>query len=200
MSFEELPLFPLNTVLVPGGVLQLRIFEARYLDLVRACGRSGQGFGVCLLLGGAPEAGPASQRAGTAAFGTEALISDFSTLPDGLLGLVVTGARRFRVMRTRVRDNGLVVGDIEWLPEVRAGVVRPEHGLLATLLARIAERAGGALAAADATCFDDAAWIGWRLTEHLPISHAQRQQLLQEPDPHARLDRLVQLLPSLQPD
>lgn len=195
---HELPLFPLNAVLFPGGSLRLRIFEARYLDLVRSCSREGHGFGVCLLMGGAPEVGPASVSAGSAAYGTEALITDFTLLPDGLLGLTVTGARRFHVTRTRVRDSGLVVGEVDWLDSDPVDNLRPEHGLLSMLLARIAERAGGALASAEQSRFDEAGWVGWRLAEHLPLSLAQRQMLLQESCPHARLDRLVQLLPSFQ--
>lgn len=194
MGFAELPLFPLNTVLFPGGELRLRIFEPRYLDLVRACGREGRGFGICLLLAGHEVGPPAS----SAAFGTEARIVDFTLHADGLLGLTVRGGRRFHVARTRVRDNGLVMGDVDWLAEPAQDELRPEHGLLSILLARIAERIGGTLAQAEQRCYDDAAWVGWRLGEVLPLSQSQRQALLQEPDPHARLDHLVQLLPEFQ--
>ena len=99
-----LPLLPLQAVLVPGAGLDLRIFERRYLDMVRDCGRSGSGFGVCLILEGS-ETGAAATPA---AFGTEALIEDFGSTPDGLLSLRVRGRRRFHVLRTRVRDNGLL--------------------------------------------------------------------------------------------
>ncbi|MBB5016638.1 LON peptidase substrate-binding domain-containing protein [Rehaibacterium terrae] len=194
MARAELPLFPLRTVLFPGGELRLRIFEPRYLDLVRSCSREGRGFGVCLLLAG-QEVGP---QATSAAFGTEARIVDFALLPDGLLGLTVRGGRRFHVARTRVRDNGLVVGDIDWLREPDGDELRPEHALLSVLLARMAERVGGSLARAEQRCYDDAAWVGWRLGELLPLTLPQRQALLQEPDPHARLDHLVQLLPEFQ--
>lgn len=190
----ELPLFPLAAVLFPGGELRLRIFEPRYLDLVRACGRAERGFGVCLRF----ESGAAGAPGGSAAFGTEARIVDFATLPDGLLGLTVRGERRFHVERTRVRDNGLAMGDVRWLPEPPAEALRPEHGLLAILLARMVERLGGPLAQADQRCFDDADWVGWRLGELLPLSLPQRQHLLQEADPHARLEQLVRLLPEFQ--
>ncbi len=107
---RSLPLFPLNTVLVPGAALGLRVFEPRYLDLVRDCGRNGTGFGVCLILEGREVGAPATP----AAFGTEARIEDFDSGPDGLLHLRLRGGRRFHVERTRVRDNGLVVADVSW--------------------------------------------------------------------------------------
>src|SRR5687768_5066986 len=107
---ESLGLFPLHTVLLPGAALGLRVFERRYLDLVRDCGRSGRGFGVCLILDGNEVGAPAS----AAAFGTEALIEDFGSGDDGLLTLRVRGARRFHVNRVRVRDSGLQVADVSW--------------------------------------------------------------------------------------
>jgi Lon protease-like protein len=186
----SLPLFPLQTVLLPGAALGLRIFETRYLDLVRSCGRSGEGFGICLILDGAEAGTPATP----AAFGTEARIEDFGTGPDGLLTLQVRGARCFHVRRTRVRDNGLLVADIDWRPNDEVEPLRPEHGLLATVLERILDQVGGEHAEAPSARFDDAAWIGWRLAEFLPLSNAQRQALLQEGDPHARLDRLLALM------
>jgi Lon protease-like protein len=188
---DPLPLFPLGTVLFPGGRLSLRIFEPRYLDLVRDCTRQGHGFGVCLILAGREVGEPALP----AAIGCEANIIDFSATADGLLGIVVVGGRRFRVERTRVRDNGLLLGDIAWLPEVDRARVRPEHHLLSVVLGRLCERAGDACEKAE---LEDAEWVGWRLGEWLPLTHAQRQGLLQENDPHARLQRLVEQLPQFQ--
>ncbi|HEY0309626.1 MAG TPA: LON peptidase substrate-binding domain-containing protein [Luteimonas sp.] len=187
MEAGTLGLFPLHAVLVPGAALGLRVFEPRYLDLVRECGRSGGGFGVCLIMEG-EEAGAAATPA---AFGTEAMIEDFDTDDSGVLTLRVRGRRRFRVERTRVRDNGLVVGEVEWRDPDPDEELRPEHGLLALLLQRILEQAGGEHADAPASRFDDAAWVGWRLSELLPLADLQRQSLLQEDDPHARLQQLL---------
>ena len=187
---ESLPLFPLRTVLVPGGSLGLRIFETRYLDLVRDCGRSGTGFGVCLILDG-EEAG---QPATPATVGTEARIEDFGKSDDGLLTLQVRGARRFRLRETHVRSNGLLVGEVDWLDPDPDDELRPEHGLLGSLLRQAIERVGGEYADAPPARFDEAAWVGWRLAELLSIALPQRQALLQEDDPHARLDRLLALI------
>lgn len=190
-SPEWLGLFPLHTVLVPGAALGLRVFEPRYLDLVRDCGRRGRGFGVCLIIDGEEVGAPAS----AAAFGTEALIEDFGNDADGLLTLRVRGARRFHARRVRVRDNGLQVAEIEWCAPDPEQAVRPEHGLLAILLQQLVDRFGGEHAMAPRVRMEDAAWVGWRLAELLPLQDAQRQALLQIDDPHERLDRLLALLP-----
>ena len=190
-ALPTLPLFPLQTVLLPGAALDLRIFEPRYLDMVRDCGRGGSGFGVCLILDGEEAGAPATP----AAFGTEAMIEDFGSTEQGLLTLQVRGARRFHVRRTRVRGNGLIVGDVEWLPTDPDDALRAEHGLLSTVLTRVIEHVGGEHARAPARLLDDAAWVGWRLAELLPLDNAQRQSLLQEEDPHARLDQLLALMP-----
>ena len=185
----SLPLFPLHAVLVPDAALDLRIFERRYLDMVRDCGRNGGGFGVCLILDGDEAGAPATP----AAFGTEALIEDFDTTPEGLLSLRVRGRRRFRVLRTRVRDSGLVVADIEWREDAAASPrLRPEHALLAELLRRILAQVGTGGAEPAPLLFENAAWVGWRLAEVLPLSMPQRQALLQLDDPHARLQRLLE--------
>lgn len=184
----SLPLFPLHGVLVPGAALDLRIFERRYLDMVGECGRNGSGFGVCLILEGSEAGTPATP----VAFGTEAVIEDFGTTPEGLLSLRVRGRRRFHVMRTRVRDTGLVVADIEWRVDTpTSSRLRPEHALLAELLRRILLQVDAGHIDPDPALFDDAAWTGWRLAELLPLSMPQRQALLQLDDPHARLQFLL---------
>ncbi|WP_407352601.1 LON peptidase substrate-binding domain-containing protein [Luteimonas sp. R10] len=186
----SLGLFPLHTVLVPGAALGLRVFEPRYLDLLRDCGRSGDTFGVCLILEGAEAGAPATP----AAYGTEALVEDFDRDPDGVLALRVRGARRFHVRRTRVRDNGLVVAGIDWLDDDPEEPLQPQHALLGELLQRILEQVGTGIAAIPKPRFDDAAWVGWRLAELLPLSDAQRQGLLQEADPHLRLQQLLEFV------
>jgi Lon protease-like protein len=190
----ELPLFPLSTVLFPGGRLDLRVFERRYLDLVRDCTRSGSGFGVCLIVRGREAGTPATP----AAFGTLARIVDFATLPDGLLGIVTRGHERFHVERTRVRDNGLVIGHVELLPDDAVEPVPPEYGLLAQIVQRLADQIGGELAQAEQARFDDSAWVAWRLAEILPLEMDERQQLLQQSDATRRLALLAEWLPRFQ--
>lgn len=190
-AIGTLGLFPLNAVLLPGAAMDLRVFEPRYLDLVRECGRLGRGFGVCLILEGEETGSPAVP----AAFGTEAVIEDFGITAEGLLTLHVRGARRFHTRRVRVRDNGLQVADVDWCPDDPREPLRPEHGLLSTVLERVIDHVGGEHARASHERFDDAAWVGWRLAELLPLSGIQRQQLLQLDDVHERLEHLLTLMP-----
>ncbi len=196
METSELPLFPLSSVLFPGGTLGLRLFEPRYLDLIKRCGRSGEGFGICLILDGREAGTPAIP----AALGTEAAIIDFAMTDDGLLGITVEGRRRFHVERTRVRADGLIMADVSWLPAPEPQPLRDEHALLSILLARIMDKAGIEHGGAGKGDLADAAYVGWRLAEWLPLSGEDRQWLLQENDPHRRLDQLVQRLPDFQPE
>ena len=188
MAYESLPLFPLREVLLPGAAMDLRIFERRYLDLVRDCGRSASGFGVCLILEGDEAGAPAIP----AAYGVEARIENFDLGEDGLLSLRVRGHRRFHVVRTRVRDNGLVMADVEWRCADEDGEIRPEHALLGTLLQTMMEKVGTDLAKLSPRVFERAGWVGWRLAQVLPITPEQRVSLLQEDDVHARLQRLLE--------
>jgi len=192
----DLPLFPLSSVLFPGGPLTLRIFESRYLDMVRECSRNGSGFGVCLILDGGEVGAPAKP----AATGTLARIVDFYTLPDGLLGITAEGGERFHVERTRVRHDGLLRGDVQYLPAEPVLPVPAEYGLLATLLERIAEKAGGDYERAPRAYFDNASWVGFRLAELLPLENIERQQVLITTDPIARLHMLTKYLQRFQHD
>ncbi|APO95043.1 LON peptidase substrate-binding domain-containing protein [Xanthomonas vesicatoria] len=188
---SALPLFPLHSVLLPGAAMGLRVFERRYLDLVRECGRNGTSFGVCLILEGNEVGVPATP----AAFGTEVRIEDFDVGADGVLVLRLRGTRRFHVQRSRIRDNGLLVGEVSWCEPDPDDELRPEHSLLATVLERMLEQVGGEFASVGPGLLDQSAWVGWRLAELLPLTEQQRLSLLQQDDPHRRLDQLLTWMP-----
>lgn len=194
MKKTELPLFPLRTVLVPGGRLPLQIFEPRYLELVRDCARDGAGFGVCLILEGS-EAGAPPQHT---SIGTLATIRDFDTLPNGLLGIVVEGGERFRVLSTRVRHNGLLTGAVSWLPAAPPTRVADEHLVLVQILERLLEQVGDRYPDWRREQLEDAQWVGFRLTELLPLADLEKQSLLGLDDPGIRLQRLLERLPDFQ--
>lgn len=184
-----LPLFPLNLVLFPGARLPLRIFESRYLDMVRECLRNEQGFGVVWRLDTTSESGH-----GHAMVGTEALIEDVSTLPDGLMGLECRGQRRFRIRSTRARDNGLLIGEVEWIQDQPATAIAPRHGALQSLLREIQQhRQLANQVVADA---DDAVSLGLGLASFLPIDLPRSQQLLEMSDAEQRLDAIMNLVDS----
>src|SRR3982751_2621482 len=125
-----IPLFPLHTVLFPGGPLPLRIFETRYTDMVRRCMREQRPFGVLML---DEEAGDVAT---TAAVGCGARIVDFGTLPDGLLGISCIGERRLRVQRVWREPDGLNVGAVEWIAPGTAVALPPEYTRLAATVRR----------------------------------------------------------------
>lgn len=190
LPLVELPLFPLATVLYPGAPLSLRIFEPRYLDMVRDCTRQGTGFGVCLILDGFEVGDPALP----AAVGTVATITDFHTTEEGLLGIVARGGARFRVERTRVRADGLLRGEVQLWPDEPPLEVPPEFGLLQTILERLVETLGPHWRDAPRSAYDDASWLGFRMAELLPLTNSERQRLLELDDPVQRLAELRDIL------
>jgi len=186
MSEAALPLFPLNTVLFPGGPLSLRIFEPRYLDMVRRCAREQRCFGVVLILDGA-EVGTVAT---VAAAGTTARVVDFATLPDGLLGIDCAGERRFRLLSRSQQADGLNLGEVEYLPEQPPCPLPPELAHLAELLRALLPRLGDAYARLPLR-YEDAGWVGNRWAELLPLAAAEKQRLLELDDPSERLRQVA---------
>ncbi|HEY4210482.1 MAG TPA: LON peptidase substrate-binding domain-containing protein [Steroidobacteraceae bacterium] len=186
------PLFPLNTVLFPGGPLPLRIFETRYVDMVRRCMREHCPFGVLLIRAGA-EVGAVGD---TAEIGTMARIVDFYSSPDGLLGITCIGEQRFRILKRWQQDDGLNLGDIEYLSEGGSVEVPGEYLHLSDLLRKVLPELGEIYASVPKK-FNDAAWVGYRVAEILPIALTEKQQCLELEDP---VDRLRRLNPLIQRD
>lgn len=184
-----IPLFPLNIVLFPGGPLPLRIFETRYVDMVGRCMREGATFGVVLIREGA-EVGPAE----TFDVGTLADIVDFHQLSDGLLGLSCIGGRRFRIRSRSRQADGLNLAEVEPLTPDTAVPVPARHARLAELLKNVLPQLGEVYEGIEMRP-DDAAWVGYRLAEILPIPLADKQRVLELDDPIRRLDVLSPLAP-----
>jgi Lon protease-like protein len=183
----DIPLFPLNTVLFPGGPLPLRIFEPRYVDMVRYCMREHAPFGVVLIKAGVEAGGAVTS---TAEIGTSARIADFFQMPDGLLGIRCVGERKFKVLERRVQNDGLNMGTVEWMPAERAADLPPEYMHLAELLRKVLPELGEIYQSVPKH-FDDAAWVSARLAEILPINLAEKQLCLELADPVERLARLA---------
>ena len=156
---DEIALFPLNTVLFPGGPLPLRIFEARYIDLVGRCMREQTGFGVVLICEGQEAGGPAQ----TFDTGTYSRIVDFSQQPDGLN-----------------------LARVEWLPEEIEVALPPEFADVGPALAEVLEQAGPPYSTQD-WHLDSANWVAGRLAEILPLPMVHKQHCLELDDPVERL-------------
>lgn len=185
---DSLPLFPLNTVLFPGGPLELRIFEPRYLDMVSACLKRDQGFGVCLIAEGS-EIGAAR----TYTVGTLAKVHDWNQDADGLLHIRALGSTRFRILRIRTQHDGLNLGEIEWLPDPPVAPLPDSMRMFSDHLCTLLAQMPGSYAAV-APAYDDAVWVGNRLAEILPLTSLQRQNLLEMNDANMRLDVIATLL------
>lgn len=194
MSNTDIPLFPLPVVLFPDGYLNLRIFEQRYIDMVRECSLKSSYFGVCLF--NKPE--ESNQPANHMKVGTMAEICDFSTLKDGLLGITARGRQKFMIQTTRMRDNGLLMGDVETLDETGPVELPPEFSVLSMITGRFMEQLGDRYPSFQPRLLQDAGWVGYRLAELLPLENNEKQALLQIDDPLERLQLLVDVLPRFQ--
>ena len=192
----EIPLFPLRTVLFPDGYLPLRIFEQRYLKMVRNCARENSPFGVCLIIEGEEAIAPVRP----AEIGTTADIVDWYTLEDGLLGVTAMGNTRFRLLHRERQDDGLNIGKVELLDEPESQAVPAEFAILGQVAQRFMEKVGEQYPSYTPEALDDASWVGYRLAELLPLSAIEKQQLLELNDPIGRLQDLLDVLPRFQSD
>jgi len=184
MEDSEYALFPLSTVVFPGGIMPMRIFEPRYLDMVSQCMRAGRGFGIC-----------AAQLAGKSGFsaphsiGTLVEITDFDRLSDGQLGITVEGRRRFEVATTRHADNGLWSGEVVFIDEDRDGPCPLEFAALKQIAAALIKHTGLPYEQRKID-YNSASWLSARLTELLPFDAETKHELLATSDPQERLRRI----------
>jgi len=188
-----IPIFPLHTVLFPYGTLPLRIFEPRYLEMVSACLKTEQGFGICLIRSGS-EIGEAAETYETV---TLSEITYFNQQSDGLLGITASGKQRFHIIATEIQPNQLTIAEVELIPNEGPTPISEKYASAVDILKRIFENLGYPFAKIEKH-YDDASWVGSRLAEFLPISLEQKQYLLQLNDPQKRLDRVWSLLESLE--
>ena len=203
----DLPLFPLHAVLFPGGSLPLRVFEARYMDMMRDCLRNATQFGVCLIRRGRETGKPAQCES----VGCIASIAAWDMQQLGVLHIRARGAQRFRVRHAAAQPNGLLVGEIEEIAADADAPLAAEHQPCALLLARIIDDLDAQRAAALRANPDDrglltanaierphrmesSVWVGNRLCEVLPVSLRAKQKLMELEDAQARLDIVLRFL------
>ena len=191
---QDIALFPLNTVLFPGGLLPLRIFETRYVDMVGDCMREGADFGVVLIVDG----NETSSAVDIAAVGTTAHIVDFQTQADGLLGLLCRGERRFRIAQRRQQDDGLNRATVDWLPDPALTPLAAQFAPLVAVLRKVMTRMASSGRFIEPN-YEDAGWVSHRLAELLPLDTPWQQRLLEIDDPNERLSLLAPLIETGQP-
>jgi Lon protease-like protein len=186
---ETLPIFPLGTVLFPGAILPLRIFEVRYMDMAKACLREGTPFGVCLIREGSEVGAPAVPEP----VGCTARIAACDVEELGILKVKAEGIDRFRIVSREVSPQGLIVGEVEPLAaeaQVNGidGLAESAEFLRKVILAIGAERFN------EPYRFDDATWVSFRLAEILPLRIDVKQKLLELTDATLRLAILHKFL------
>ena len=180
------PLFLLNAVLMPGGVLPLRVFEPRYLDMLAGCMRENQPFAVVAIAEG-NEVGDAAEPM---CMGTLASIADWDQGDDGVLEVVVLGGDRVWLLSTEVQPDGLTVADVQPVLTLTGPAVSDAMVFLSQGLERLLEKLGAPYDTGQHN-LDDCGWVSSRLTELLPIPLAEKQALLEESDPQARLRQIA---------
>jgi Lon protease-like protein len=189
-----LPLFPLNAVLFPGCILDLQLFEARYLDMIGRCMKQGEGFGVVCITEGS-EVGEAP--AGYSLIGCEALVRDFQSQDNGLLGIRVEGGRRFRVISAEAQRDHLLVAQVQWLDEAPERPLQEEDADLVALLVALAEHPMVAALNMGLTASGQQS-LGNQLAYLLPFADQDKIGLLEIDDPEDRLDAIQDLLDEMQ--
>ena len=189
MASVHAPIFPLHAVLFPGGLLPLRVFEARYMDMARDCLRHERPFGVCLIREGREVGTPATPET----VGCLARITDWDMQQLGLLHLKTLGDQRFRILASQTGAQGLVSAEIELIPPEKT-IPLPERFTALTRLLELVVAEQERPIFAEPHEFGNAAWVGYRLTEILPVPLAAKQKLLEITDSLARLDILQRFL------
>ena len=186
---REIALFPLHTVLFPGGLLPLRVFEQRYMEMATACLREGTPFGVCLIREGREVGAPAVPHA----VGCLARITQWDMQQLGVLNITARGERRFRVLERRVQRDGLIRSEIELLADEDDALVPEALAVCARVLKAIIDD-GAAPGIAAPFRLESASWVSARLTEILPLQLEVKQQLLETDDSRRRLEALREVL------
>lgn len=191
MNPGEIPLFPLQTVLFPGGRLPLRIFEQRYMEMAKGCLRDSRPFGVCLIR----EGGEVGEPALPEDLGCTARIAEWDMPQLGLLQVVVRGEQRFRIRSRRLQADGLALADIELLPAEADAPLDAQADLCARVLRKIVDAAPAGLVELPPR-YESSTWVSARLAELLPLSHTSKQRLLEMDDARDRLEILRRLISS----
>jgi len=185
----KLPIFPLKAVLYPGGLLPLRVFEPRYMDMVKDCLRNETGFGICSITSGTEAGAPAAYSG----VGTVARIISWDMPQLGILNVVTAGGSRFNATGREVTPAGLAQAEVTLLDEEGAAAAPEAPPVLVELLKKLIERIGAGHFKADRH-FDDPNWVSYRLAEILPIKLTIKQKLLEVNDSEVRLRVIAEFL------
>ena len=199
LTLSSLPLFPLGTVLFPGGALPLRVFEVRYLDMIGKCHRAGAPFGVVALAKGSEVRVAGAPDEQLEPVGTLAHVTHLEQPQAGLLLVQCQGEQRFRIDHASRLKNGLWVADVTLLPHDPAVAV-PQHlhhtaQALRQVYENLRSRSTAAPIPPEADArYDDCAWVANRWCELLPLPLGTRHRLMALDNPLLRLELVADVL------
>jgi len=195
-TLTEIPLFPLPSVLFPGGRMSLKIFEQRYLDLVRRCMKSDTGFGLVWIASGSEISRPGAGTPGLSEWGCYARIVDWDSLPNGLLGIVVEGGERFRLRRSWEQDDGLFMAEV-YMQGLRPAVSITDQWTSMVEVLSSLEQHPHVKRLGLAADHSDAWQVGYALVQLLPVDERLKYELLLESDIDMFMEELDELLNEL---
>ena len=184
---SNIPIFPLSSIIFPGGYMPLRIFETRYIDMVKNCIKDNTGFGISLTKENKNEYYDV---------GTYSKIADWKQMDDGLLGITVRGKFRYKIVKSEIQSDNLITADIESIKEPDFKVIPEELMPYSDFLKNILEQYPKFYHEDGVKYFTESGWVGSRLAEILPISIKEKQVILETEDYMVRLYRIKDYIDS----
>ena len=186
----ETPLFPLSAHLLPGGRMSLRIFEPRYVRMVKEACAADSGFGICML----NAKGDKTKNQHIYPIGTHAKVIDFDLMEDGFLGVTVEGQKCFKIESVTTQSDELRVGQCQWIDDWTAHSAELSIAPIDERLIEVFDKYPELKALYQTPKFNDPIWVIYRWLELLPVNAEQKQQFLQQKDCVKALDYLTQLV------
>tara|TARA_B100000945_G_scaffold298723_1_gene278777 strand:- start:232 stop:834 length:603 start_codon:yes stop_codon:yes gene_type:complete len=195
MNSEILPIFPLRSIVLPGGLFPLRIFERRYLDMVAKCIKDDKGFCIALV----KKESSNNYITDVYEYGSHVKIADWNKLPDGLLGITVEGRCIVKILNSSLDKNGLLNGEINTLEFEKQYLVPQKYRALSDFYRKISPGLKDFIAYKQEK-YSDASWLSYRLTECLPIDLQTKADLIATNNSLERLEKINSLMQKLYND
>tara|TARA_B100001564_G_scaffold355256_1_gene367250 strand:+ start:149 stop:751 length:603 start_codon:yes stop_codon:yes gene_type:complete len=189
MKKESIPLFPLKSIVLPGGIFPLRIFERRYINMVKECIKNDNGFCIVLTRNNSNK----KYIDDVYNYGCFVKITDWDQLEDGLLGITVSGQSKIHVIDCGLNENDLLCGTIEDMPDEKEYMIPQKYLILSKFYKRIYPGIKNFISY-QRERYSDATWIGFRLTECLPLDSSTKNKLIATNDAIERLEKLYEIV------
>ena len=188
MKKDSVPLFPLKSIVLPGGIFPLRIFERRYIDMVKSCIKDDAGFCIVLVRNDTKD----KYIDDIYNYGCYVKITDWNQLEDGLLGITVEGQSKVHILNSKLNKNNLLCGNIEKISDEREYMIPQKYLILSKFYKKIYPGIKNFISYKNER-YSDASWVGFRLTECLPLDSNTKNKLIAINNGIERLERLYDI-------